>query len=233
MDLGSGLLGGRKHNMSHRTSTYVAFHAEGKKNPIETDMKYYQLLKAWNVRDDNDFRFVDSHEKTAALRDWSARETVMRRLKERLSGSKNMILIIGETTRLDTDWVPFEIQYAVDSCEIPIIAAYPTSTFYIMAPGDLESLWPMALTTRIANNSAHVIHVPFRQEPLRDAVGQFSQNQYPKNGGLGCYGREAYQQWGFLHLPGFRSANSRDLKEKPERRVALRGFKPAPMVGNK
>lgn len=183
--------------MLYRTGTYVAFHAEGKKDPTETDIRYYQLLKAWNVRDDNDFRFVDSHEKTAALRDWSARETVMRRLKERLNGSNNMILIIGQTTRLDTDWVPFEIEYAVDTCKIPIIAAYPDYT-YIMAPGELEPIWPRALATRIANNSAHVIHVPFRQEPLRDAVGQFSQSQYPNGDGLGYYSRETYQQWGFL-----------------------------------
>ena len=183
--------------MGYRTGTYVAFHAEGKKDPTESDIKYYQLLKAWNVRDDNDFRFVDSHEKTAALRDWSARDTVMRRLKERLLASKNMILIIGETTLLDTDWVPFEIQYAIDECEIPVIAAYPAYT-YIMAPAELEHLWPKALATRITNGTAHVIHVPFRREPLRDAVGQFSHGQYPNGGGLGHYSRETYVQWGFL-----------------------------------
>jgi hypothetical protein len=184
-------------HMAYRTGTYVAFHAEGKRDPTESDIKYYQLLKAWNVRDENDFRFVDSHEKTSALRGWSTRDTVMRRLKERLLASKNMILIIGETTRLDTDWVPFEIQYAVDECEIPIIAAYPAYT-YIMAPAELEPLWPKALAARVANGTAHVIHIPFRREPLRTAVGQFSHSQYPNGGGLGYYSRETYVQWGFL-----------------------------------
>jgi hypothetical protein len=35
-----------------------------------------------------------------------------------------MLLIIGDSTRLDRDWVPFEIEYAVDSCNIPLIIAY-------------------------------------------------------------------------------------------------------------
>lgn len=183
--------------MAYRTGTYVAFHAEGRTNPTESDIKFYRLLQAWHVREDNDFRLVDSHEKTAALRNWSTHDTVMRRLKERLMASKNMILVIGKTTRLDTDWVPFEIQYAVDKCEIPIIAAYPDYS-YIMAPKELEPLWPRALADRIANETAHVIHVPFRKEPLQNAVWQFSHNNYPNGGGLGYYNRETYLQWGFL-----------------------------------
>ena len=33
-----------------------------KRTPIVSDMKYYTLLKEWKVRDD-DFSFVNSHEK--------------------------------------------------------------------------------------------------------------------------------------------------------------------------
>ena len=86
--------------------------------------------------------------------------------------SKNMILIIGNTTREDTDWAPFEIRYAVDECKIPIIAAYTNYT-RIQAPQLLESLWPSPLAERITAGSAHIIHIPFKREPLQDAVGQF------------------------------------------------------------
>jgi hypothetical protein len=181
--------------MSNRTGTYIAFHANGKKEPTESDIKYFNLLKAWRVRDDNDFTFVNSHEKTAAICDRSCRETITRHLKSRLLRSKNMILIIGETTREDTDWVPFEIRYAGDECKIPIIAAY-TNYAYIMAPQLLKSLWPSALAERITAGSAHVIHIPFKRESLQDAVGQFTHNNYPKGGGLGSYSREAYASWG-------------------------------------
>jgi hypothetical protein len=106
-----------------------------------------------------------------------------------------MILIIGSTTKEDTDWVPFEIRYAVDECKIPLIAAYPNYE-YIMAPQLLSSLWPNALAERIAAGSAHIIHIPFKREALRDAVDQFVHNNFPLGGGLGYYSREAYASWG-------------------------------------
>ena len=110
--------------MAYRNGTYIAFHANNTTEPTESDIKYYNLRKAWVVRSDNDFSFINSHDKTAAVRDSSKRATLERSLKTRLQNSKNMILILGKTTKEDTDWVPFEISYAVDTCEIPIIAAY-------------------------------------------------------------------------------------------------------------
>ena len=179
-----------------RTGTYVAFHADGKREPTESDMKYYRLLQAWRVRDDNDFSFVDSHAKSAALMNASARATVMLRLKERLLRSKNMILIVGRTTRFDTYWVPFEIAYAVDKCNIPIIAAYPGFQS-IMAPAELRPLWPAALTVRILLGTARVIHIPFRQGPLQDAIAQFTHFKYPK-GGVSYYDWDSHASWGLL-----------------------------------
>jgi hypothetical protein len=181
--------------MAYRNGTYVAFHANGTAEPTESDMKYYQLLKAWKVRSDGDFEFINSHDKTAAVRDTSSRQTLRNRLAERLRNSKNMLLIIGDTTRFDTDWVPFEIEYAVDTCRIPIIAAYPKYE-WIQRPADLRALWPNALATRIDNRTASVIHIPFKQAPLAYALPRFSPDELPANGGLGFYSPEAYRQFG-------------------------------------
>ncbi len=180
--------------MAYRNGTYIAFHANGKTEPTESDIKYYNLLKAWRIREESDFTFVNSHEKTAAVRDSSTKDTLRRALVTRLSNSKNMLLIVGETTREDRDWVPFEIAYAVDKCEIPIIAAYPGYQ-YIIAPAKLSLLWPAALASRIQNGTAHVIHVPFKQAPLCDAVPRFDHNKYPLSGGLGHYSLETYKSW--------------------------------------
>jgi hypothetical protein len=181
--------------MAYRNGTYVAFHAAGTSDPAASDMKYYNLLRAWHVREESDFQFINSHEKTAAVRDSSTRETLRGRLTERLRDSKNMILILGETTRFDTDWVPFEIEYAVDECRIPIIAAYPGYE-YILAPAALAPTWPRALASRISDGRAHVIHVPFKEQPLANAVSRFDYDNYPPGGGLGYYSREAYQSFG-------------------------------------
>jgi len=180
--------------MADRTGTYVAFHAAGTTDPTESDMKYYRLLQAWDVRSDRDFEFTDSHEKTAAVRDSSKRETLERRLKERLNRSKNMILIVTEETKKDTDWVPFEIRYAVDDCGIPIIAAYP-GYGCIVNPAALSVLWPKALAARINNGDARVLHVPFLEKPLATAVEQFTHSNLPK-AGRSYYGPSSYRQWG-------------------------------------
>ena len=151
--------------MAYRNGTYVAFHADNTSNPTESDMKYYNTLRMWKVRDkEGDFNFINSHEKRQ-VRDWSSRETLRAALRDRMNNSKHLLLIIGDTTRFDRDWIPFEIAHAVDNCEIPIIAAY-TGYKWIMAPAALSSLWPQALADRIEDESARVIHVPFRKEPI-------------------------------------------------------------------
>lgn len=181
--------------MAYRNGTYVAFHAAGTSDPTASDIKYFNLLKAWHVREEADFTFVNSHDKTYAVRDTSKRDTLRARLAERLRSSKNMILILGDTTRFDTDWVPFEIEYAVDECAIPIIAAYPGFDT-ITNPSAARPTWPAALQMRIDDGSAHVIHVPFRQQPLSHAVSTFSYDYFPNGGGLGRYSDEAFRSWG-------------------------------------
>lgn len=178
--------------MAYRSGTYIAFHADGEKNPTASDMKYYSLLKGWKVRDD-DFSFANSHEKTNAVRDSSKKETLRRALISRMNNSKHLLLIVGSTTKNDTDWIPFEIKYAVETCKIPIIVAY-TGYEKIMAPAALSSLWPAELVKAIRSGAVGVIHVPFKKEPIADAISQFDMNNHPKTT-LNYYSAEAYASW--------------------------------------
>lgn len=184
--------------MTYRNGTYVAFHAGGTTDPTASDIKYYNTLKMWSANKHIDFTLINSHEKTAAVRDSSARETLRRSLVTRLNNSTNMVLIVTASTRNDTDWVPFEISHAVDECRMPIIAAYPDYD-WILAPAQLSSFWPAALASRINNRSARVIHIPFRLPAVMDAIQQFgvANLTYPVDG-LGFYNRETQVGWGFL-----------------------------------
>jgi hypothetical protein len=182
--------------MAYRNGTYVAFHAAGTNQPGKSDIDYYCLMKAWAAKTDDDFTMINSHEKASAVRDSSLRATLRRSLLERLRNSKNMVLIIGETTRSDTDWVPFEIEQAVDSYEIPIIAAYTVFNTAIRKPRALSNYWPSALTVRIDNGTASVIHIPFRKLALMDAISQFSHESLPNGKGLGIYDDAAYKAFG-------------------------------------
>jgi hypothetical protein len=180
----------------YRNGTYVAFHAEGTSNPAQSDMKYFNTLKMWDSNKSFEFSFNDSHEKGGQVRNTSTNDTLEARLKERLRNSKNMILIIGETTKDDTDWIPLEIEYAVDTCEIPIIAAYPGYDC-ITKPEDLSPLWPKALKDRINNGIAHVIHVTFRKEAILDAITQFTHEKLPTDG-KNYYTKQTYINWGYI-----------------------------------
>lgn len=102
--------------MAYRNGTYVAFHAGGTSDPTVSDIKYYNTMKMWDANKRIDFSLINSHEKTSAVRDSSTRDTLRRALVTRLNNSKNMVLILTMGTKNDTDWVPFEIAYAVDNC---------------------------------------------------------------------------------------------------------------------
>jgi hypothetical protein len=148
-----------------------------------SDIDYYNLMKALTAKTDDDFSMINSHQKASAVRDASLRITLRNSLLERLRNSKNTVLIIGETTRFDTDWVPFEIEKAVDSYGLPIIAAYTVYDQPIRAPRGFSMYWPNALDMRINNGPANVIHIPFKKEALKDAISQFSHDSPPKAGG--------------------------------------------------
>ena len=185
--------------MAYRNGTYIAFHAEGTNVPTDSDIKYYNLLKMWTAKKDDDFSMIDSHEKTAAVRDSSKHETLRARLKTRLKSSKHLLLIIGKTTKNDRDWVPFEIRYAVDECDLPVIAAY-VGYDYILRPRSHKDKWPAALRTRINDESARVIHIPFKKKPIAAAINKYDINNKPK-GALTHYTRETYGNWGIIAPP--------------------------------
>ncbi len=183
--------------MAYRNGTYVAFHADGNNLPGgKSDIDYYRLLQAWTAHPDDEFTMINSHEKAAAVRDSSLKATLRASLLKRLSNSKNMILIIGKTTKSDVDWVPFEIEKAIDVYKIPIIAVYTMIERPILNGSIGSDYWPQALRSRIKNGTANVIHIPFKKQPILTAISQFSHNELPKNQGLGFYIQAAYDSWG-------------------------------------
>jgi hypothetical protein len=187
--------------MGYRNGTYIAFHAAGSTDPTASDIKYYRMLKAWHGHDGIEFEFINSHDKVAGVRDSSSKATLRRSLVERLNKSKNMVLIIGPTTRFDTDWVPFEIGYAVDQCKIPITAAYTGYDWITGQPAQLRELWPPAFASRIDNATVRAIHIPFKQRAIDDAIGQFNHDNLPSTP-LNYYTADAHRAFGINLPPG-------------------------------
>ena len=63
--------------MAYRSGTYIAFHADGNNIPGgKSDIDYYNLLRAWDANKNHEFKLVNSHEKTSAVRDDSKKSTL-------------------------------------------------------------------------------------------------------------------------------------------------------------
>ena len=183
----------------NRTGTYIAFDGLGEVNPTKSDFKYYGTIQAWDSHKTIDFKFVDSHEKTAAVLDSSKRETLKRRIRERLSMSKNMVVILSSQTRKRGSMLSYEIEQAVDVYKIPLIIAY-IDYDVVANPNALIHYWPDALKIRIENHTAHAIHIPFCKAALLDAIGQFTVQKKSLNGATNFYSKEAHQSFGQLSV---------------------------------
>lgn len=184
--------------MANRTGTYVAFDGLGQADPTKSDFRYYSTMQAWNANKNIEFRFVNSHEKTGAVRDTSKMTTLKARIQERLRLSKNVLVILSSQTRKSGSMLTYEIEQAIDTYGLPLIVAY-VDLQVVLHPRHLASYWPNALSQRIGWGQGNMIHVPFAKDPIMDALPRFSVNgEKPMGGALGCYSADAHRQWGLL-----------------------------------
>lgn len=98
--------------MAYRNKTYVCFDGD-------SDIRYYNLMRAWKQSDNTTFDFYDAHDINNA-KDSSNEETIKRKLRERLSNTKVVIVLIGEKTQYLYKFVRWEMEQAL-SLHLPII----------------------------------------------------------------------------------------------------------------
>jgi len=186
--------------MAYRSGTYIAFDGLGQTNPTLSDFKYYGTIQAWAAHKGIDFKYVDSHDKTCAVRDTSLRTTLESRIRERLANSKNIVVILSSDTRTTGSMLTYEIEQAVDRYELPLIVTY-VDYRVIANPDRLSSYWPSALSARISNNTAKAIHIPFIKNALLDAISQFDHANLPGTS-LNYYTEDAHRSFGAFQAVG-------------------------------
>lgn len=183
----------------NRTGTYVAFDGLGQTDPSKSDYRYYATLQAWTRNNNIDFRLVNSHEKTYAVRDSSSKRTLYDRIQERLRASKNMLVVISKDTRRTGSVLSYEIEKAVDFYDLPLIITYPDCSVSDLSDWDkLSNMWPQALADRISGPKIKAIHILFSKAPILDAINRFTVNGTKLLGGKCYYKRESYIQWGII-----------------------------------
>jgi hypothetical protein len=139
--------------MAYRNKTYACFDGD-------TDMRYFNLLKAWHANDRYDFSYYDAHSLTQA-RDSSTEESIKRSLRDRLNNTREFLLLIGANTKNLYRYVRWEIEIAL-KLELPIIAVNLNGV-----RGMDANLCPPILKPELA------MHISFNQRIIDHAMSEW------------------------------------------------------------
>lgn len=165
--------------MAYKNGVYVAFNGCNTTDPTQSDIKYFNIMKAWDSNDNIEFSFVNSHDKTAAVSDSSKLATIKSRLQERMRNSKSMILIITEHSNANRGLLGWEIEQCVKTYGLPVIVAYIMCSGKLTSISSYKKYWPEKLKEFINKDEAKTIHIPFKKELVLRAINDFSVNDIP------------------------------------------------------
>lgn len=155
--------------MAYKNKTYVAFDGD-------SDIRYYNLMKAWKQNDSSNFDFYDAHDRNTA-RDSSSEYTIKSKLNERMKNSKVFVLLVGEHTKNLYRFVRWEIEQAIKR-DLPII---------IINLNNIKecdnNLCPALARDTLA------IHIPFNSKIMQYALENWpaSHQKYRSEGKTGGY----------------------------------------------
>ena len=142
--------------MSYRNKTYVIFDGDN-------DMWAYAYMKGWKKNENVDFNFHDAHDLNT-ITNLSSEENTKRKLRARLANTKQVIVLIGGSTKNLYRFVRWEI----DTCQgkgLPIVAVNLNNVRHYD-----ENRCPPIL------RNADAIHVSFNARIIKYALDDFCPN---------------------------------------------------------
>ncbi len=140
--------------MAYKNKTYIAFDGD-------TDMNYYRTLQMWKSNAKIDFDFYDAHDLNTA-RDTSLTESIKNQLRIRFDNSKLFMILVGDNTKCNRKFIPWEIDQALKR-KLPIIVVYLNES---RQKDDTKC--PTSLRDALA------IHIPFKASVIQYAFENWS-----------------------------------------------------------
>jgi hypothetical protein len=168
--------------MGYKEPTYVIFDGD-------EDRWAYGYLIGWKKNDKVDFDFRDAHDLTPMTSRAQDERYVKSQLRERMNQTKQVIVLVGESTKNLRKYVPWEIDLAIES-GLPIIVVNLNGKRKMD-----EERCPTSLRTHCA------IHVEHKMKIIKHALDNWP-SQYRGLSGEGraksgwFYGNEVYQSLG-------------------------------------
>ncbi len=137
--------------MGYSDPTYVIF--DGDK-----DKWAYAYMKGWKENERINFDFRDAHDLTPMTSRAQDESYVKSHLRERMKGSKQAIVLVGESTKDLRKYVPWEIDLALEQ-DLPIIVVNLNGTRQMDS-----SRCPEVLRNKC------VVHVDFKLKIIKHAL---------------------------------------------------------------
>lgn len=123
-------------------------------------MEYYRTLQMWRENSNIDFDFYDAHDLNTA-RDSSQIESIKNQLRIRFDNPKVFMIIVGNATKNNRKFIPWEIEQAIKR-DLPIIVTYVNGAHQI----DYTKC-PLPLLSALA------IHIPFKARIIQYAFEEW------------------------------------------------------------
>jgi hypothetical protein len=142
--------------MPYRNKTFVSFASE--------DIGSYRLMCAWRANQHIAFDFHDAHDLNIAL-DTSQPNTIRRRLRERLSNTKQVVLLVGDQTRAvaarPSRFLHYEVE-VIQRLGLPVVFANLNGSRVVQA-----TRLPVVLATQYS------VSVSFQPAMIKYALDNF------------------------------------------------------------
>jgi len=164
--------------VAYKNKTYVIF--DGDK-----DMWAYAYMLGWIRNDHIAFDFQNAHD-LAPLTAQAGEDTVKRKLRERISNTKQALVLIGESTKNLYRFVRWEMEMC-QAMNIPIIAVNLNNR-----RDQDNDLCPAILRGK------YVVHLPFKAKIIKYALDNFPDefSRRPDDSGPRAYNDSVYASLG-------------------------------------
>lgn len=165
--------------MNYRNKTYVIFDGDN-------DIWAYRYMRGWKQNQRIEFDFHNAHD-LKPLTDRASEDTVRRRLRERFSSAKQVIVLIGESTKNLYRFVRWEMDVALN-LDLPIVAVNLNK----MRKYDAGRCPPIL-------RDRYVVHVSFNARIIKYALDHFPNEHARRDrtaGGNRHYNESVYQELG-------------------------------------
>lgn len=165
--------------------TYVAFDAAGVLDHVNSNLKTFRQLNAWQRMRPERFRFLNMDEiNFSSEHDDLVDSTVKTRLLALMSQADNLLVLVSPITNVESPILNWQISKAVNRFHLPVIIAY--AGLEELGEDSVQKYWtwlPQKFKKYIGLDSARMAHIPLTRDKLERALNTFSVDRqfYPWN----------------------------------------------------